>query len=213
MKHSDVISTIAKQTGKEPKNKDIANVLDLTQEAIRSRAFREKEYSYSEIEKLENFYKINFANQTFIDDIHDTGSDVIVDYYFETLGSCGNGAFEYSDVKEKIKIPKMCFSEYFPLARYSAINAYGNSMSPTIQNKDLLLVRSCEGEQVKDNQVYVFCYNDRLFVKRLVQDLDKITIISDNSDKDLYPTQTIEKEEMNSVRIIGRIVGLIRGKV
>lgn len=210
MKHSELITIITKQTGKEPTQQEIADILGLTKNAIGSRSHRDKEYSYSEVEKIENAYKINFSNQGFIDDAHDDSGDITVDYYPDVLASCGNGTFELSQVREKIKIPRMCIKSYFPLAKYSVINAYGDSMQPTIQNRDKLVVELLNGEQIKDNDIYIFFYNDKIFCKRLVQNIDSVVVISDNPDKTIYPTSVIEKEKMNDIHLIGRIVGLMR---
>jgi ornithine carbamoyltransferase len=60
-RHSELMKMITKQTGEEPKTKDVAGILGLTQEAIRSRAFRDKEYSYAEVEKLKKYYDIPFV--------------------------------------------------------------------------------------------------------------------------------------------------------
>lgn len=213
MKHNELVTTITKQTGKEPTQQEIADILGLTRNAISSRAFRDKEYSYSEVEKLENAFKINFSNQGFIDDMHDNSGEISVDYYPDVLASCGGGAFELSNIKEKIRIPKMCIEQYMPLTRYSVINAYGDSMQPTILSKDKLIIELLNGDTIKDNNIYVFCYNDRIFCKRLVQNIDSIVVISDNPDKTIYPTCVIEKENMNDIHLIGRIVGLMRGLV
>lgn len=213
MKHNELVATITKQTGKEPTQQEIADILGLTRNAISSRAFRDKEYSYSEVEKLENAFKINFSNQGFIDDMHDNGGEISVDYYPDVLASCGGGAFELSNIKEKIRIPKMCIEQYMPLARYSVINAYGDSMQPTILSRDKLIVEFLESKVIKDNNIYIFYYNDRIFCKRLVQNIDSIVVISDNPDKTIYPTSVIEKENMNDIYLIGRIVGLMRGLI
>lgn len=213
MKHNELVATITKQTGKEPTQQEIADILGLTRNAISSRAFRDKEYSYSEVEKLENAFKINFSNQGFIDDMHDNGGEISVDYYPDVLASCGGGAFELSNIKEKIRIPKMCIEQYMPLVRYSVINAYGDSMQPTILSRDKLIVEFLESKVIKDNDIYIFYYNDRIFCKRLVQNIDSIVVISDNPDKSIYPTSVIEKENMNDIHLIGRIVGLMRGLV
>lgn len=213
MKHNELVATITKQTGKEPTQQEIADILGLTRNAISSRAFRDKEYSYSEVEKLESAFKINFSNQGFIDDMHDNGGEISVDYYPDVLASCGGGAFELSNIKEKIRIPKMCIEQYMPLARYSVINAYGDSMQPTILSRDKLIVEFLETKVIKDNDIYIFYYNDRIFCKRLVQNIDSIVVISDNPDKTIYPTSVIEKENMNDIHLIGRIVGLMRGLV
>lgn len=213
MKHNELVATITKQTGKEPTQQEIADILGLTRNAISSRAFRDKEYSYSEVEKLESAFKINFSNQGFIDDMHDNGGEISVDYYPDVLASCGGGAFELSNIKEKIRIPKMCIEQYMPLVRYSVINAYGDSMQPTILSRDKLIVEFLETKVIKDNDIYIFYYNDRIFCKRLVQNIDSIVVISDNPDKTIYPTSVIEKENMNDIHLIGRIVGLMRGLV
>lgn len=213
MKHNELVATITKQTGKEPTQQEIADILGLTRNAISSRAFRDKEYSYSEVEKLESAFKINFSNQGFIDDMHDSGGEISVDYYPDVLASCGGGAFELSNIKEKIRIPKMCIEQYMPLVRYSVINAYGDSMQPTILSRDKLIVEFLETKVIKDNDIYIFYYNDRIFCKRLVQNIDSIVVISDNPDKTIYPTSVIEKENMNDIHLIGRIVGLMRGLV
>ena len=213
MKHNELVATITKQTGKEPTQQEIADILGLTRNAISSRAFRDKEYSYSEVEKLESAFKINFSNQGFIDDMHDNGGEISVDYYPDVLASCGGGAFELSNIKEKIRIPKMCIEQYMPLVRYSVINAYGDSMQPTILSRDKLIVEFLESKVIKDNDIYIFYYNDRIFCKRLLHNIDSIVVISDNPDKTIYPTSVIEKENMNDIHLIGRIVGLMRGLV
>ena len=210
MKHSELIEIITKQRGKEPTQQEIAEILGLTRNAISSRAFRDKEYSYSEVEKIENFYNVNFSNQAFIDDMNDYSGEIIVDYYPEVFGSCGNGIFELSQIKEKIKIPKLCISDYFPLSKYSIINAYGDSMNPNIQNGDKLVIEHCGNDMIRDNQVYVFCYNEQIYVKRLIKNINEFIIKSDNPDKEVYKTQKIQTDEMNKVYIIGRVVGLIR---
>ena len=145
--------------------------------------------------------------------MHDNGGEISVDYYPDVLASCGGGAFELSNIKEKIRIPKMCIEQYMPLARYSVINAYGDSMQPTILSRDKLIVEFLESKVIKDNNIYIFYYNDRIFCKRLVQNIDSIVVISDNPDKTIYPTSVIEKENMNDIYLIGRIVGLMRGLV
>lgn len=82
-------------------------------------------------------------------------------------------------------------------------------MQPYIQNKDLLIVEHWEGEQIYDNCVYVFCYDNQIFVKRLIRNVDEIIVKSDNPDP-VYRPRYIEKEDMNNVIIIGQIVGLMR---
>lgn len=220
MKHSQIIATIAKQNGKEPKNKELAQILGLSMDGIRSRAFRDKEYSYEDVQKIADFYKVNFSDN----DLEQIKSSLItkrIDYlnqinefeadlYTGVFGSCGGGTFVLSEDKEKINIPKKIVKNYSPVKKYSVINAYGDSMEPNIQDGDLLIVEHCENEQIIDNRVYVFCFEDKIFVKRLILNINQLIIKSDNS---MYQPITLLEQDLNSVQIIGQIVGLMRTKV
>ena len=134
---------------------------------------------------------------------------ISIDYYPEVFGSCGSGRFVLSEEKELIQVPKKFFKTFSPVKHYSVINALGDSMKPYIQDKDRLIVEHWEGGQIKDNRVYVFCYKDEIFVKRLIKNVDEIIIKSDNPDP-MYRPRYIEKENMNDVLIVGEIVGLMR---
>ena len=227
MKHSEILETITKQTGKTPTQQQLADILETTKNTVGSRAYRDMEYSIDELEKISKAFGVdllqiswikskldknearNCINNEFIDE-----NEIIADYFPDVLASCGNGAFELSQIREKIRVPKMCIEQYMPFARYSVINAYGDSMQPTIQSKDKLVIELLsDSDRIKDNNIYVFFYNDRIFCKRLVQNIDSIMVISDNPDKSIYPTSRIEKENMNEIHLIGRIVGLMRGMV
>lgn len=210
MNHSELITLITKQKGVEPTQQEIADILGLTRNAISSRAHRNKEYSYKEVELIENYYNISVANQVLVDDLKDTSGEILVDYYPDVLASCGCGTYELSQNKEKIRIPKMCVSHYIPLAKYSVINAFGDSMNPTIQNGDKLVIEFVNSNIIKDNNIYVFFYDNKIFCKRLVQNIDSIVVISDNPDKEIYPICRIKKDDMNNVHIIGRIAGVMR---
>lgn len=134
---------------------------------------------------------------------------VFVDYYPDVFGSCGSGAFVLSERKEVLQVPKKLFTSFSPVKKYSVINAVGESMLPNIHDKDRLIVEHWEGGQIKDNRVYVFCYKDEIFVKRLIKNVDEIIIKSDNPDP-LYRARYIEKDDMNNVLIVGEIIGLMR---
>ena len=137
---------------------------------------------------------------------------VPVDYYPDVFGSCGSGAFVLSERKEVVQVPKKLFTSFSQVKKYSVINAIGESMSPNIHDQDRLIVEHWEGGQIKDNRVYVFCYKDEIFVKRLIKNVDEIIIQSDNPAP-MYRPRYIEKEDMNNVLIVGEIVGLMREKV
>lgn len=86
------------------------------------------------------------------------------------------------------------------------IYAHGNSMWPTINDHDVMLVdESCIDPA--DGQIFVMCNLDGEIVKRLVRSGDGGWIIrSDNPDKSKYPDQVLSDEEINEHRIFGRVI-------
>ena len=62
MKHSELITTIARKTGKTPKLKVLAEILDKPVGTINSRASRDLKYDYDEVEKIKKFYNIEFTD-------------------------------------------------------------------------------------------------------------------------------------------------------
>ena len=79
--------------------------------------------------------------------------------------------------------------------------------SMTIDNGDKLIVEHWNGAQIQDNKIYVFCFNNDFFVKRLSKNLDEIIIKSDNSD---YRIRTISGSTANELILVGKIVGIIK---
>ncbi|WP_083217962.1 S24 family peptidase [Pseudomonas sp. 37 R 15] len=87
------------------------------------------------------------------------------------------------------------------------IYASGNSMEPTINDGDVLLVDESRVEP-KDGQIFAMQSESKgTIVKRLVKsDFEGWIIRSDNPDKTRYGDETLRDGEINEVRIIGRVV-------
>lgn len=221
MKHSEIIETITKETGKTPTQQQLADILDTTKNTIGSRAFRDMEYSVKEIDKISEAFGIDLFQISWVknklekDVVKDlassyVGEDVLVaNYYPEIFGSCGTGTFVPAEYKERIHVPKQCIHGYSRGKNYSVINARGDSMQPYIQDKDLLIFEDYDGEQICDNRIYVFRYGDKIFVKRLILNINQLIIKSDNPAPE-YKTITIDLTENTDIQIIGKFVGLMR---
>ena len=80
-------------------------------------------------------------------------------------------------------------------------------MAPTINNGDKLVVEHWNGDQIQDNKIYVFCYNNEFFVKRLSKNIDEIIIKSDNPE---YRVRTIASSALCELTLIGKIVTAIK---
>ena len=190
---------------------DIANVLGVSRQAISNRAARNSELQEFEWEKL----KEHFVSGSNIEDLKtdllkkrmgglEKKDDIELDYYPEVFGSCGTGTFVPAEYKEKMLVPKKLINSFSMSKQYSVINAFGDSMFPYIYDKDKLIVEHWNGEQIKDNRVYVFRYGEKLFCKRLVDNLNYFVVKSENP---IYKPIEVEPQD---IQIIGQIVGLLR---
>ena len=89
------------------------------------------------------------------------------------------------------------------------IHAYGDSMSPTFEDGDILLVDTGMRDPKAIDGVYVLAANDRLYVKRVRQRLDgSVEISSDNAN-----VKTVDVlNGGSSVDVLGRVVWCWNGR-
>lgn len=77
----------------------------------------------------------------------------------------------------------------------------GDSMLPTIEDKEKLLVNSADKE-LTDGFIYVIRNHENYWVKRVQRQFDgSLLLISDNK---MYPAMQLDLNEANDVEIIGR---------
>ena len=200
MKLDELIQLISNIEGITVNQSMLADSLGITRQTISNRIKTQSEVTVSEIRRVEEFFKISiFSSVT--DDI------AYIDYYTDVFASCGNGSIVFSSEKTKLPIPISMISGYSKNKLYSMINASGNSMSPTIDNGDKLIVEHWNGNQIQDNKIYVFCFNNEFFVKRLSKNLDEIIIKSDNPE---YRIRTINGKSAAELILIGKIVATVK---
>lgn len=81
------------------------------------------------------------------------------------------------------------------------VYAMGDSMIPTIQDKEKLLVNAADKE-LTDGFIYVIRNQENYWVKRVQRQFDgSLLLISDNK---MYPPMQLALNEANDVEIIGR---------
>ena len=200
MKLDELIQLISNIAGITVNQSMLADSLGITRQTISNRIKTQSEVTVSEIRRVEEFFKISiFSSVT--DDI------AYIDYYTDVFASCGNGSIVFSSEKTKLPIPISMISGYSKNKLYSMINASGNSMSPSIDNGDKLIVEHWNGNQIQDNKIYVFCFNNEFFVKRLSKNLDEIIIKSDNPE---YRIRTINGKSAAELILIGKIVATVK---
>lgn len=199
----ELLKIISFKIGNPINQSMLADSLGITRQTVSNRIKNESQLTVSELLKIEKYFNIKILN-----DNSDLDKNITyIDYYNDVFASCGNGNIVFSEEKTKMPIAMFLIENFSKQKTYSMINATGNSMSPTIENGDKLIVEHWSGDQIQDNKVYVFCFNNEFFVKRLSKNLDEIIIKSDNPE---YRIRTISGNTLNELLLIGKIVGVIK---
>jgi len=201
MQYSQLIQAIKKEIDYEPKQSDFCKILELSRQTMSKRVANDSKFSDDEIKAIEAFYAIKLDREL-------QTKYVDLDYYPNVFGSCGSGCMVFDESKEKITVAKDMIINYSPSKVYGVMSAVGCSMSPKIEDGDKLVIEKWNGEQIKDNRVYLFRYNDELFIKRLVKNIDQIVCISENPR---FEDRVIK--DLKNFSLVGEIVGLFRERV
>ena len=205
MKLDEILTLISQKTGQYINQSMLADGLGITRQTVSNRIKNESQLTVAELKKIEDYFNIIIFND------EDTAQEIAyVDYYNDVFASCGSGSIVFSEEKVKIPVSSMLINGFSKSKTYSMINATGNSMSPTIENGDKLIVEHWNSGQIQDNRVYVFCFNNEFFVKRLSKNLDEIIIKSDNPE---YRIRTINGSTTEELILVGKIVGVIKSLV
>ncbi|MEQ5170643.1 S24 family peptidase, partial [Proteus terrae] len=135
-------------------------------------------------------------------------ADTVTVRQIEAFASAGNGYINnpFPEVIRSIEIPQDRIYEMFgrrTLEGVVIINADGDSMTPTLNPKDLLFIDTKVGQFTGDG-IYVFNFEGSTFIKRLQKVKGrKLAVISDN---DFYPPFHIEEHEMHELYFHGKLL-------
>lgn len=178
---------------------ELAPILGVkTGSAVRNWAYRKRELKEFEIQKLDEAFNVQNKSSHNIDT-----NTITVDYYPDVLVSCGNGTYEMSQECIKYDVPATLFPPSKNVKGYSMCHAKGNSMYPRIWDGDFVILEHKDNLRIENGEMYIFCYEDQLYLKRLTKNINQIVVESENPD---FPTQYIEREEMNNVYLIGHVI-------
>lgn len=203
MRLEELLPIISHKTGRTINQSVLAESLGITRQTVSNRVKSGSEVTVSELKRIQDYFHITLYNQA-----ADFDENIVhIDYYTDVFASCGNGSIVFSEEKIKLPVSTLLIGGFSRQKTYSIINATGDSMSPTIDNGDRLIVEHWNGTQIQDNKVYVFCFNNEFFVKRLSKNLDEIIIKSDNPE---YRIRTINGATVNDLTLVGKIVGVIK---
>lgn len=203
---NEKIQDLQKLTKKKITYEQVAKVLGLgSKQAAQNRVTRKQELKDWEIMALEEAFltsKVNNNNQEYY---------ISIDYYPDVIASCGPGGFEMSQECIQYDVPATLFPPSQNVKGYSMCHAKGNSMFPRIWDGDFVICEHKDNMKIENGEMYIFCFDDQIYLKRLTKNINQIVVESENPD---FPTQYIEKEQMNDVHLIGHVIcsGRMNGK-
>ena len=139
----------------------------------------------------------------------ETEDDIVRIPRFSPEASMGHGSAVYPDdelVLDYMPVSRTWLRQNVSCSAFrnlQIITGRGDSMAPTIENGDILLVDTGI-ERVVGDAIYALNIGGDLYVKRIQRNLDGgLIVISDNKE---YEKMFIPKSDIENVRIIGRVV-------
>ncbi|MEO1927581.1 MAG: S24/S26 family peptidase, partial [Nautiliaceae bacterium] len=115
---------------------------------------------------------------------------------------------------KKLKFSKDFLRELLDVAIFQGIHiitAVGDSMNPTIESGDKLFILPfyAENNQIKEGGIYIIATPQGTLVKRIYPNpfTNTYTLKSDNHH---VADIVIQGDELDSTKIIGRVVGILR---
>ena len=139
------------------------------------------------------------------------GSVVVPEYksapHVEARLCAGDGSFE---VDENIRDYWMFSTDWLKSKGIRSdmvlIDVYGNSMAPELKDGDTVMIDTLRKE-ILAGSIYAIGIDDTIMVKRIEKHPGKLVLMSDNKD---YEPLYLKRNDMKSVRIIGKVVWISR---
>lgn len=206
MLFDELKTTLQKLTGREEITQaDIARALNASSAMINNRVKRGSEFKSQDLAQIEDFFGVKLS------DVND--NEVITLEKIHIKPSCGSGTTLYEEASvTPIKLGRALIKEVLKVSDETNLKIFiasGDSMSPTIEDGDTLIVDTGRND-FANGGVFLITVNDDWFIKRLnLRFTGELEIISDNTR---YDKQILTPDTQKSIVIRGRIVkNLSRG--
>lgn len=162
-------------------------------------------FSKDEPQPKSNLAEIEDLDEPPLPKIVDKEEEGNIKYFYDVQASASNLEFYSDDLA--------AFYDYNLLKIQGfgndcvAFTVTGDSMYPTAKEKDIVVFKPLEVYDIINGEIYIVISRDgQRMIKRLVLDekKKKIKCISDNEDKHLYPTFTIDPDRVLKIyRVLG----------
>jgi phage repressor protein C with HTH and peptisase S24 domain len=121
--------------------------------------------------------------------------------------SAGGGSFEVgSEVEGYYAFRKDWLTTKGNQNKMVLMDIFGNSMEPEMKDGDTILIDESQ-KDILAGAIYAVGIEDTIMVKRVEKHPNKLVLLSDNRD---YSPIYLQGNEINSVRIIGKVIWVSR---
>ena len=121
--------------------------------------------------------------------------------------SAGGGSFEVgSEIEGYYAFRKDWLTTKGNRNKMVLMDIFGNSMEPEMKDGDTILIDESQ-KDILAGAIYAVGIDDTIMVKRVEKHPNKLVLLSDNKD---YSAIYLQGAELNSVRIIGKVIWISR---
>ncbi len=213
MRLKDAIEEITAKTRKKVSYTDIATALDVSRQYANQ--IKDKKITFEQIKKLENHFNIRFTIANLQEESTTKRDDCVTIEQIHINPSCGKGTSVYYDaditpIKLGIHLIKDILRASSP-ENLKIFKASGDSMSPTIEDGDMVLVDTGK-TNFNNGGIFLITINNEWYIKRLRLRINGLLeIISENTEK-YGPPEIIHPFDDIELIIKGRVIkNLSRG--
>ena len=167
-------------------DKEIADCWGIDKSAFSRKQKFGSEIKLKHIEQLQHKYNISLINNQ----LRNNTINIL-----PVCASCGNG----------ITIDTSLIDKYDINSQYSMVVAKGTSMTPTISNEDICVIKKFDGNFI--DGIYCFSFENDMYIKRLSKNLNQLICTSDNPE---FEKIVLKGDELDKINIYGRVVTVIR---
>ena len=117
--------------------------------------------------------------------------------------SAGTGSFDTEEtVTDYLSFQTKWLSTKGSASNMVAMEVFGQSMEPVIREGDTVLIDQSQ-KHILAGAIYAVGVEDTILIKRLEKHPNKLVLNSDNKD---YEPIFLDKDQMDTVRIIGKVI-------
>lgn len=195
-------------------DKDVAQSLGMSKESL-SHLKKKNGIPYEQIAKFcaKRKISINWVlfNQLPKSLEEETEKYSRIKHFTEINASAGGGSFNYDENYEHLVIDKKLLDSLYKSKNANvesiiALNVAGDSMEPTLSDKELILFDK-NNRDITKGGIFIVSTNAGLFVKRVALKTDgSLELISDNKS---YNSEHIAPAEIDSIRLLGKVIGKV----